>query len=68
MKTFDNYVISKADVWAILSVSTKNNSLYICLQRATDNLIFGSKHDRKIAIVLGLLMVRKLPESQMPFL
>ena len=30
--------------------------------RTTDNLFFGSKHtNRKIAIVLALLMVQKLP-------
>ena len=28
--------------------------------RTKDNLFFGSKHNRKIAIVLGLLMVQKL--------
>ena len=27
------------------------HSLNFCLQRATDNLIFGSKHDRKIAML-----------------
>ena len=27
------------------------NSLYFYLQRATDDLIFGSKHDRKIAMM-----------------
>ena len=26
-------------------------SLYFCLQRAADNLIFGSKHDWKIAML-----------------
>ena len=35
--------------------SAPKYSLYICLQRAMDNLIFGSKHDRKIAIVLRIL-------------
>ena len=32
-------------------------SLYICLQRVTNNFIFGSKHDQTIAIVFGLLTV-----------
>ena len=48
---------SKVELTTCFNEFSEYDSLYICLQRAMDNLIFGSKHDRKITIVLGLLTV-----------
>ena len=47
----DRNTIAMGKGVALNQESQRINSLYFCLQRVTDNLIFGSKHERKIAML-----------------